>query len=227
MPMRAGPIPDCAKIGECTMANLDLTPVAAAVSDAAGAETGARDKWVKAGKALAKAGVTSPMLVKGTEKNPNDAFDAAVLAQVRTFIVQGVSVAKKTLTFATSVPGSVSAECPKGSNKWTVASLLDLTRDQLREIDDDILKTQRRAYMQLVDGPMMSRVREYVDRANGIERIREPKGNKNAEPAPTDTDPKTIIRGWIAKKTEMVSIDAVDRFENALLEALACLSVKP
>lgn len=207
------------------MATFDLSPVAAAVSDAAGAEVGARDKWVRAGKALAKAGVTSQMLVKATDKHPNDAYDAGVLAQVRSFIVQGVSVARKTMTFSAIVPGSVSADTPKGSNKWTVAALVSLTRDQLREIDDDVLKTQRRVYLQLIDGPMISRVRDYVDRANGIEKTREKKEKPNALAAESQ-DPVTIIRGWIANKTKMVDIGSVDRFENALTEALACLATK-
>lgn len=150
--------------------SLDLTPVAAAVSDAAGAEHAARDKWLRAGKALAKAGVTSAMLVRSTEKNPNPQYDEDVLTQVRTFIVQGVSVAKKTMSFDTVVPGSVSAETPKGSARWTVAQLLGLTRDQLKDIDDDVLKAQRRVYMQLIDGPMLSRIRQYIDVANGVEK---------------------------------------------------------
>ena len=136
----------------------DLTPIAAAVSDAAAAEHGARDKWARAGKALAKAGIVSGMLVKSTEKNPNELWNESVHDQVRGFIIQGVSASKKGMTFQSIVPGSVSETSPKGSNRWTVADLLGLTRDQLRDIDDDVLKTQRRTYMQLIDGPMMSRV---------------------------------------------------------------------
>lgn len=192
------------------------------VSDAAGAETQARDKWLRAGKALAKAGVTSQMLVKSTEKHPNDAFDAAVLDSVRTFIIQGVSVAKKNLTFDSIVPGSVSAETPKGSNKWTVSLLVGLTREQLRDIDDDILKTQRRVYMQLIDGPMLSRIREYVDRANGIEKTRGEKKEKE-ESKTESTDPIVLIQGWINTATKMVDVADVDRFQDAGHEMIACL----
>lgn len=207
------------------MATFDLTPIAAIVSDAAGHEIGARDKWVRAGKALAKAGITGEMLTKPKKERPNDAYDADVVAQVRSFIVQGVSAVRKPMTFSAVVPGSVSADTPKGSQRWTVAALLSLTRDQLREIDDDVLKTQRRTYKQTIDGPMLSRVREYVDRANGVERVRETK-EKIDTPAAEVQDPVTIIRGWIANKTKMVDIGAVDRFENALTEALACLATK-
>lgn len=193
-----------------------------AVSDAAGAETQARDKWLRAGKALAKAGVTSQMLVKATEKHPNDAYDAAVLDSVRTFIIQGVSVAKKNLTFDSIVPGSICAETPKGSNKWTVALLLSLNKDQLREIDDDVLKTQRRVYMQLVDGPMISRIRTYIDQANGIEKTRGEK-KETGETKTESTDPIVILQGWTANATKMVDVGDVDRFKDAAFEMIACL----
>jgi hypothetical protein len=200
----------------------DLSPVAAAVSDAAAAEHGARDKWSRAGKALAKAGVASGMLVKSTEKNPNDLWDQSVHDQVRGFIVQGVSASKKGMTFHSVVPGSVSEQTPKGSNRWTVADLLGLTRDQLRDIDDDVLKTQRRTYMMLVDGPMMSRIRQYIDVANGVEKVREKKTKTDDKPAASD-DPIVTIQGWIANATKMVDIGDVDRFKDAGLEMIACM----
>lgn len=192
------------------------------VSDAAGAEQMARDKWLRAGKALAKAGVTSEMLIKSTEKNHNEVFDAAVLDSVRTFIIQGVSVAKKNLTFDTLVPGSVSAETPKGSNRWTVSLLLGLTREQLRDIDDDILKTQRRVYMQLIDGPMINRIRTYIDQANGIQKTRGEKKEKE-ESKTESTDPIVILQGWTAAATKMVDVADVDRFKDAAFEMIACL----
>jgi hypothetical protein len=200
----------------------DLSPVAAAVSDAAAAEHGARDKWSRAGKALAKAGIVSGMLIKSTEKNPNDLWDQSVHDQVRGFIVQGVSASKKGLTFQSVVPGSVSEQTPKGSNKWTVANLLALTRDQLRDIDDDVLKTQRRTYMMLIDGPMMSRIRQYIDVANGVEKTKEKKV-KTDEKSTESADPIVTIQGWIAAATKMVDIADVDRFKDAGLEMIACL----
>jgi len=204
------------------MAKFDLSPVAAAVSDAAGAETTARDKWSRAGKALAKAGITSDMLVKATEKKPNDAYEPEVLTQVRAFIIQGVSVAKKNLTFDAVVPGSVSEECPKGSSKWTVALLLSLSKEQLREIDDDILKTQRRVYMQLIDGPMINRIRAYIDKANGVEKPKGEKGDKE-ETKTESADPIVILQGWTAAATKMVDVADVDRFKDAAFEMIACL----
>ena len=207
------------------MSQFQLTAVAAAaVSDAASAEHTARDRWVKAGKALAKAGITSMMLVKSTEKHPNDAFNAEALEAVRAAVIQGVSASKKSLQFSTAIPGTINAENIKGQTKWTVADLLNLRTDQLREIDDDILKKMRRDYMQLVDGPMLSRVRDYIDRANGIEKKREKKTETKTE---TETaDPVTMLRGLLAKKTILVDITDVDRFENALTEAIVCLTRK-
>jgi hypothetical protein len=200
----------------------DLTPIAAAVSDAAAAEHGARDKWARAGKALAKAGIVSGMLVKSTEKNPNELWNESVHDQVRGFIIQGVSASKKGMTFQSIVPGSVSETSPKGSNRWTVADLLGLTREQLREIDDDVLKTQRRTYMQLIDGPMMSRVRQYIDTANGVEKAREKKEKVNDKTTESD-DPIVKIQGWINNATRMVDVADVNRFQDAGLEMIALL----
>jgi hypothetical protein len=200
----------------------DLTPIAATISDAAAAEHGARDKWARAGKALAKAGIVSGMLVKSTEKNPNELWNESVHDQVRGFIVQGVSASKKGMTFQSIVPGSVSETSPKGSNRWTIADLLELTRDQLRDIDDDVLKTQRRTYMQLIDGPMMSRVRQEIDTANGVEKTREKKEKTDGKTTESD-DPIVMIQGLMARKTKLVDVADVDRFESAGLEMIALM----
>jgi hypothetical protein len=200
----------------------DLSPVASTVSDAASAEHTAKDKWLRAGKALAKMGIVSEMLVKPTESKPNDTFNESVYDQVRGFIIQGISASKKGMTFSTVLPGSISADNPKGSTKWTVADLLGLSRESLREIDDDVLKTQRREYMQAVDGPYINRIRQYIDRGNGIEKKREPKATKTDAPAES-TDPIVVIQGLLAKKTILVDVADVDRFENAGLEMIALL----
>lgn len=175
------------------MSQFNLSVVASVVSDAASAEAGARDRWVKAGAALAKLGIVSAHLVKATEKKPNELFDADALAQVRGFIVQGVSASKKTLKFSAPHPGAEGVESTgKTSYPWTVAQLLALTPEQLRAIEDDVLKTQRRAYMQLVDGPMISRVRVYVDRANGVKVEKAEKTAKDA--GSTTEDPGLVVK---------------------------------
>jgi hypothetical protein len=202
--------------------SFDLSPIAATISDAAASEHTTRDKWSRAGKALAKAGIVSGMLVKSTEKNPNKLWNESVHDQVRGFIVQGVSASKKGMTFHSVIPGSVSEQTPKGTNKWSVADLLALTRDQLRDIDDDVLKTQRREYMQLIDGPMMSRIRVYIDKANGVEKTREKKEKTEDKVAGSD-DPIALIQGLLARKTKLVDIADIDRFEDAGLAMIALL----
>jgi hypothetical protein len=204
------------------MSQFDLSDVAPMISDAASSEHTTRDKWSRAGKALAKKQIVSGMLVKSTDKHPNALWNESVHAQVRGFIIQGVSASKKGITFNTVVPGSISAESPKGSNKWTVAMLLDLTTDQLREIDDDVLKALRREYMQLVDGTMMTRIKTYIDKANGVEKKREPKVEKTETPAES-TDPIVIIQGIINKATQIVDVADVDRLQNAGLEMIALI----
>lgn len=175
--------PYCAGSSGCvewryTVTQIDLSPVATTVSDAASAEHFARDKWARAGKALARLGIVSGMLTRSTKQNPNELFDESVYDQIRGFVVQGVSASKKGMMFQATVPGSISAESPKGSTRWTVADLLGLSREALRDIDDDVLKTQRRTYMMLIDGPMMSRIRQYIDIANGVEKKKEPKAKQ-------------------------------------------------
>jgi hypothetical protein len=201
----------------------DLSPAASVLSDAASAESTARDKWSRAGKALAKMGLVSEMLVKSTDKHPNALWNQSVYTQVRGFIIQGISASKKPVTLSTTVPGSVSAESPKGSNKWSVAMLLDLTTDQLREIDDDVLKSLRREYMQLVDGTMMSRVKTHIDKANGIVKTKGSKGSASTDTPTESVDPIVWIQDLINKATTVVDVADVDRFQNAGLEMIALL----
>lgn len=149
------------------------------VADAASAEHQARDKWVKAAKQLHKAGVVVEMLVKGTKESPNDQHDATVCATLRDMVIAGVSASKKSVKFSTPHPGADGADSMgKQAYPWTVAELLALTKDQLRSIDDDVLKNVRRTYMMLVDGPMMSRIRVHLDKIQNPDKVREPKGKK-------------------------------------------------
>lgn len=212
------------------MSHFDLSTVVVSISDAAAAEHQSRTKWVKAAKGLHKAGVTVDMLVRSTEKSPNPQFDEDVFRQVRTAIIQGVSAAKRPMTFTDAVPGTASAENPRGSNKWSVADLLGLSKEQLKECEDDMLRVQRRAYMQLVDGPMMSRIRTYLDREVNPDRERAPKTAKvEDKPASTmrgDTldGAKLMLRALLAGKSSVCGSKTLSRYENALTEALACLS---
>lgn len=175
------------------MSDFNLNPIAAACGaqsavfvDAASAEHQARDRWVKAAKVAIKAGVTVAMLTKGTEKAPNPQYDKDVVAVLRGCIVNGVSASKKGMKFSSALPGAAGADIVSGKmHIWTVNDLMALTTAQLRDIDDDVLKTQRRAFMQLIDGPMMSRLKGHIDKIENPEKLRGTKGkNETAAPVP-------------------------------------------
>ena len=200
------------------MSQLKLSNVAAAVAESCGtvvaaavnAENSARDKWAKAGKALYKAGARVEALTKGTKDEPNPAQDDSLIDTVERMIVDALTACVKPMKF--------------GTETYTVGALLALTRDELRDADDKVLSQTRRYWQQQV-GSLFGLVRRYVDRVQNPDKART-KGNKKAQPAKGETDPVTIIRGWIANKTKMVDIANVHRFENALTEALVCLTAK-
>ena len=224
------------------MSNFNINPIAAACgaqasafSDAASAEHAARDKWVKAAKVSVKAGVKVVMLVKGTEKAPNALYDAQVVEVIRTAIITGVSASKKGMKFSTALPGSTGADMVSGKmHTWTVADLLSLTRDQLREIDDDVLKTQRRTFMQLVDGPMMSRLRGHIDKLENPDKARNARTGKTAEKAAAEPNAPLLQRGkdvlnelaaglLLMKRDDGTKMDGIIQAHDAVLEALARL----
>ena len=222
------------------MSNFNLNPIAAACgaqaavfSDAASAEHQARDRWVKAAKVSVKAGVKLVMLIKGTEKAPNAHYDAQVVEVIRTAIITGVSASKKGMKFSTALPGSTGADMVSGKmHTWTVADLLSLTRDQLREIDDDVLKTQRRTFMQLVDGPMMSRLRGHIDKLENPDKARNARTEKTAEKAAAELNAPLLQRGkdvlnelaaglLLMKRDDGTKMDGIIQAHDAVLEALA------
>lgn len=224
------------------MPNSNINPIAAACgaqasafSDAASAEHAARDKWVKAAKVSVKAGVKLVMLVKGTEKAPNALYDAQVVEVIRTAIITGVSASKKGMKFSTALPGSTGADMVSGKmHTWTVADLLGLTRDHLREIDDDVLKTQRRTFMQLVDGPMMSRLRGHIDKLENPDKARNARTEKTADKAAAEPNAPLLQRGkdvlnelaaglLAMKRDDGTKMDGIIQAHDAVLEALARL----
>lgn len=224
------------------MSNFNLNPIAAACgaqaavfSDAASAEHQARDRWVKAAKVGVKAGVKLVMLVKGTEKAPNPEYDPQVVDVIRTAIITGVSASKKGMKFSTALPSSTGAEMVSGKmHTWTVADLLSLTRDQLRDIDDDVLKTQRRTFMQLVDGPMMSRLRGHIDKLENPDKARNARTEKTADKAAAEPNAPLLQRGkdmlnelaaglLALKRDDGTKMDGIIQAHDAVLEALARL----
>ena len=222
------------------MSNSNLNPVAAACGaqsavfiDAASAEHAARDKWVKAAKVAVKAGVIVAMLVKGTEKAPNPQYDKDVVEVLRSAIINGVSASKKGMKFSTPLPGAAGADIVSGKmHTWTVNDLLALTTAQLRDIDDDVLKTQRRTFMQLVDGPMMSRLKGHIDKIENPDKARGTKEkNEGAKPA---ADAPLLDRGMAMlnelsaklltlKRPDGTTMSGVVQAHESVLESLARL----
>lgn len=206
----------------------ELNAVANIVADAASAEHTARDRWVKAAKALNKVGVTVAMLVKGTDAKPNPQHNQTVCLSIREMIISGVSASKKSVKFSTPHPGADGADSVgKSSYPWTIAELLALNKDQLRSIDDDILKTQRRQYMMLIDGTMMSRVRQHLDRIENPDKAREAKAAKTADaPATEGFDLRTregllgALNGGMAGLAHWAPTSHRDALENALRVAV-------
>ena len=222
------------------MSNSNLNPVAAACGaqsavfiDAASAEHAARDKWVKAAKVAVKAGVVVAMLVKGTEKAPNPQYDKDVVEVLRSAIINGVSASKKGMKFSSPLPGAAGADIVSGKmHVWTVNDLLALSTAQLRDIDDDVLKTQRRTFMQLVDGPMMSRLKGHIDKIENPDKARGTKekneGAKPAADAPLLERAKALLVELTAglltmKRPDGVTMDGVVQAHEAACEALARL----
>lgn len=222
------------------MSNFNLNPVAAACGaqasvfiDAASAEHAARDRWVKAAKVAVKAGVTVAMLTKGTEKAPNPQYDKDVVAVLRGCIVNGVSASKKGMKFSSPLPSATGADIVAGKmHVWTVNDLLALTTAQLRDIEDDVLKTQRRAFMQLVDGPMMSRLKGHIDKIENPDKQRGTKekneSTKPAADAPLLERAKALVMELTAnllamKRPDGTSMDGLVQAHDAACELAARL----
>ena len=204
---------------------------ASPVADAASSEHTTIEKWVKVGKLLYKLGVRVEHLVKGTKEEPNPAYSADVQATLRRMVITGVSASKKTVKFSTPHPGAEGADSmEKTSYPWTIAQLLALTTDQLRAIDDDVLKAVRRRYMMLVDGPMMSRIRNHIDKVQNPDKVRDAKtASKTAKKtdAVEGFDYRTragafgSVTATLAGLAHWCSPGARDAIENALRQALA------
>lgn len=129
------------------------------------------------------------MIDPGTVKVPNPKFDQAVYGAIRTAIITGVSASQKGMKFGTALPSAAGADIvSKADHVWNVSDLLALTRDQLREIDDAVLKTQRTYYKSMVEGTMFGLVRKYLDRIENPDKVR---GVKSADKtaAPADAGP--------------------------------------
>ena len=200
------------------MQDRNISAVAAAVADQCGnvvsaavnAENTARDKWSKAGKALYKAGARVEALTRGTKDEPNPAQDDSLISAVESMIIDALTASVKPMRF--------------DGGTYTVGALLSMTRDELRDADNKVLSQTRRMWQQQV-GSLFGLVRRYVDKVQNPDKARGVKAKTKTD-APAEVDAVMYIRGLIAKKSTIVDIADVDRFENALTEALACLTRK-
>jgi hypothetical protein len=138
-----------------------------AIADASGSQIVTTNKWKRAGTLAAKDGVTSDMLIKSTEKHPNETFNPEIYETIFQSIVLGVSARVKTLTLP--------------SGKYTVAEMIALKDQNLKDIDDPVMKTMRREYLQQAQGRYMNLIRFYIDRHLGVERKKEPKTKQENE----------------------------------------------
>lgn len=198
------------------MSQFKLSPIAIAVTEQCGtvvaaavnAENSARDKWSKTGKALYKAGVRVEHLTKGTKEEPNPDQDESLIEALEKMIVEALTACVKPMKF--------------GGTSYTVGALLALTREELRDADDKVLSQTRRYWQQQVNS-LFGLVRRYVDRVQNPDKVRGTKKTKKEETKEEVADPVTMLRGLLAKKTLIVDVADVDRFENALTEAIICL----
>jgi hypothetical protein len=109
------------------MSQLKLSAVATAVVESCGtvvasavnAENTARDRWVKAGRSLFKAGARVEALTKGKKDEPNPAQDDSLIQTIEKMIVEALSASVKPMRF--------------GQESYTVGTLLGLTREELRD----------------------------------------------------------------------------------------------
>ena len=152
---------------------------ATVVASAVNSENTARDRWVRAAKALYKAGARVEALTKGTKDEPNEAEDASLIGAIQKMIVDALSASVKPMKFA--------------GVTYTVGELLALSREALREADDTVL-SQTRKYWQQQLGSYFALVRRYVDRVQNPDKPRGTKSEGKEKKEETPADGPTV---WI------------------------------
>lgn len=214
------------------MSNFNLTSLASVISAAVSSEVTARNKWKKVGIESYKAGVRIAMLTKGTEKAPNPHYVADVHQTIRAYIIAGLNGSKKAEKFSAVHPDATGEEALKKEHLWTVAQLVGLTTDQLREIECPPLKATRRELMQQIDGSLMSLVKRYLDQVENPEKVRGTKEKKDAAKPAADAPllerGKAMLNELVAalltmKRPDGTTMDGVVQAHEAACEALARL----
>lgn len=169
------------------------------------ATNGMINKWEKAARSLFKQGARAEMLRR---KPRGDQFDESLENVVESFIIQAMN-AGKPFRF--------------GIITLTFAEVISLTREQLREYDDKVISATKIDCIRTVASRYGLMVR-HLDKFQNPGIVRE-RGTKNdkAEIKTETTDPIVLIQGLLAKKTLLVDVADVDRFENAGLEMVALM----
>lgn len=170
------------------------------------AQNSADGKWERAARSLFKQGARVEML----RRKPKGAdFDETLEAVVESFIIQAMTASTKAFKFA--------------SGSFTFAQILDLGRDQLRELDDKVISNTKRVCIQTVASRYGLMVR-HLDKFQNPEKVREEKGAaKAAKEEAESADPIVTLQGWIANAAKMVDVTDVNRFQDSAAEMIACL----
>ena len=171
------------------------------------AQNSADGKWERAARSLFKQGARVEML-RRNPKGPD--FDGSLEAVVEAFIVQAMTAGTKPFKF--------------GAGTFTFAQILDLGRDQLRELDDKVISNTKRTCIQTVASRYGLMVRHLDKFQNPIKVQAERDAAKAAKEEKVEsTDPIVILQGFAANATHMVDIADVDRFKDSAFEMIACL----
>lgn len=177
--------------------------IVAAVS----AQNSADGKWERAARSLYKQGARVEML----KRSPKGAdFDESLESVVESFIIQAMTASTKPYKFS--------------AGSFTFAQILDLGRDQLRELDDKVISATKRTCIQTVASRYGLMVRHLDKFQNPVKVQAERDAAKAAKAESAESaDPIVIIQGWAANAAKMVDVTDVQRFQDSAFEMIACL----
>jgi hypothetical protein len=170
---------------------LDLSPLAPFVAAAVSGYIAGTKKWKTLAEQAYKRGVRVAMLKKGSKDEPNPQFCEGTHADLRCMLIASATASNKPEKFPVVQPWATGADALKSEAHWTVADILALTTEQIRDLNCKLLTRSKRDYIQLIDGALFSQVRKYLDEYENPERVREPKPKKNDAAKPAADAPLT------------------------------------
>lgn len=177
--------------------------IVAAVS----AQNSADGKWERAARSLYKQGARVEML----KRSPKGAdFDESLESVVESFIIQAMTASTKPYKFS--------------AGSFTFAQILDLGRDQLRELDDKVISATKRTCIQTVASRYGLMVRHLDKFQNPVKVQAERDAAKAAKAELAESaDPIVTLQAWAANAAKMVDVTDVQRFQDSAFEMIACL----